>query len=64
MLLVEYAMPVFCLTAQRALHLSNFLPLCLTYGLVWDPLVPGAGPKCLIASLALVALRRRVFEPV
>merc|ERR1719329_235559 len=56
--------PFLYLIAQSALHLSNFLPLCLTNGLVLEPLVPGAGPKCFLASLSWLALKRRVFEPV
>lgn len=49
---------------QIDLALSNFpLPPFLTYGLVWDPGTPGAGPKCFLASLSLEALRRRVLVP-
>merc|ERR1712230_2372 len=46
------------------LAFSNFLPFDLTYGLVWEPGTPGAGPKCFLASLSFEALRRRVLLPV
>ena len=52
------------MSAQIDLAFSNFLPLDLTYGLVWDPGTPGAGPKCFLASLSLEALRRRVLVPI
>lgn len=44
--------------------LSNFLPFDLTYGLVWEPGTPGAGPKCFFASLSLGPLMRRVLAPI
>jgi len=51
--------------AQRDfLFFSNFLPLERTYGLVLDPGVPGAGPKCFLASLSLEALSKTVLVPI
>ena len=50
--------------AHTHLAFSNFLPLDLTYGLVWDPGTPGAGPKCFLASLSLEALSKRVLVPI
>lgn len=50
--------------AQIDLAFSNFLPLALTYGLVWECGTPGAGPKCFLASLSLEALKRRVLVPI
>merc|ERR1711967_5458 len=50
-------------SAQSDFAFSNFLPLDLTYGLVWDPGTPGAGPKCFLDSLSLEALRRSVLVP-
>jgi hypothetical protein len=50
--------------AQMLLAFSNFLPFALTYGLVWEPGRPGAGPKCFLTSLSLGPLRRRVFVPI
>jgi len=50
--------------AHALFAFSKFLPLALTYGLVWEPGRPGAGPKCLLASLSLGPLRRSVFVPI
>ena len=43
---------------------SKFLPFALTYGLVREPGVPGAAPKCFLASLSLGPLRSKVFVPI
>jgi len=44
---------------------SNFLPLDRTYGFVWLRGTPGAGPKCLHASLDFrLPCMRIVFLPV
>ena len=52
------------LEALRPLARSNFLPLDLTYGLVVDPGVPGAFPKCLTASREFLGpINRTVFCP-
>ena len=48
---------------QSDLAFSKFFPLDLTYGLVWEPGTPGAGPQCFLASLSFDALRRRVLVP-
>lgn len=50
--------------SHTPLALSNFLPFDLTYGLVWDPLAPGGGPKCFLASLDLGPLKSKVFVPI
>ena len=31
---------------------------------MWDPGVPGAGPKCFLASLSLGPLRSKVLVPI
>jgi len=42
----------------------SIFPLCCVYGLVWDPGIPGAGPKCFNASLLLLPLTKKVPVPV
>jgi hypothetical protein len=49
--------------AQIETPLSKLFPLESTYGLVWDPGTPGAGPKCLLASLSLGPLSNKVLVP-
>lgn len=51
------------LIAQMLLPFSKFFPLALTYGLVLEPGVPGAAPKCFFASLSFGPLRSKVFVP-
>jgi hypothetical protein len=49
---------------QTPFDFSNLAPLDLVYGLVWDPLAPGGGPKCFFASLSLGPLRSNVLVPM
>lgn len=51
-------------STQTLEPLSKFLPFALTYGLVWEPGRPGAGPKCFLASLSFGPLRSKVFVPI
>lgn len=57
-------LPTSSLSDQSDFAFSNFLPLDLTYGFVWDPGTPGAGPKCFLASLSFDPLSRSVFVPI
>ena len=63
--LLKHYLKIYYYKLQKLHHLPLAISECLVlvYGFVWEPFDPGAGPKCLKASLLLGPLSKTVLVP-